>query len=51
MSRIPLNIHTHLFCSDLDGREILNYEDDIGGYITLPGYPAHNPDNTTTLGY
>ena len=45
MSRIPFNINTHLFCSDLDGRQILNYEDDIDGYISSPGYPAHYPDN------
>ena len=45
MSRIPLNINTHLFCSELDGRQVLNYEDDLDGYISSPGYPAHYPDD------
>nr|XP_022327092.1 cubilin-like [Crassostrea virginica] len=31
--------------SILGGREILNFEDNIGGHITSPGYPAHYPDN------
>ena len=45
MPWIPLNTNNRLFCSDLGGIEILNYQDDIGGYITSPGYPAHYPDN------